>query len=342
MQMFVPSDDINIGEIEACEISVDLVRKVSGIQSPLRSSSPCNNSSDLFSSSFYIEQLDNSLKKLNIRYLKNAQVIWKIEQIGSKVGEINEVYDVAISQDGVVYVAEWLNQRIQIFDAISGCSKVIIGQNQVQPWGITLISDGHIAVTDEKQRTVKIFNRQGAVSRSWKKQQFGWPRGITCSKNKNIVLTDTQHGRHTVNVLNGEGKLIVQFEGGGTGKIKDQFHWPRYVATDSQNKIIVSDGANHCVKIFDKQGRYLFKFGSQGSSDGLLKHPRGVCVDQADNILVADHDNDRVSIFNKDGNFVRHVLNIPKPRGLALNERGLLVVSNKSSVVLFKILDFMA
>jgi len=136
-----------------------------------------------------------------------------------------------------------------------------------------------------------------------------------------------------------DGQRVHEFGSQGSGNL--QFHWPRYVTVDRlhDDHIIVSDGSNHCVKVFDSTGQFLLKFGSLGSGDGHLKHPRGVAVDPVGNIIVADQDNNRVSLFTGDGHFVRHILSIHRPWGIAVNSSGALAVTHKQSVSLYKTFD---
>ena len=58
----------------------------------------------------------------------------------------------------------------------------------------------------------------------------------------------------------------------------------------------------HRVQVFDKAGKFLFKFGSNGQ----FVHPWGVTVDQRNNqIVVADSSNHRIQVFDEKGGFIR-------------------------------------
>lgn len=93
------------------------------------------------------------------------------------------------------------------------------------------------------------------------------------------------------------------------------------------------------LQVLDSTGHFLFKFGSAGGNDGQMKHPRGVCVDPNDNIVVADQDNNRVTLFTPEGKFIRHIIKIQKPWGVALNAEGVMAVTQKPSLCVFKVFE---
>jgi len=329
ISMFVPKQQLMLGDLKTCEISMDLVHRVTNATSDSGMVSPR-------ASSLVYQAVKEECTAV---HWQTPRLLWKVDKTGHRSGEINEAYGVAVAADGTVIIAEWLNQRLQVFD-FTGYSRDVVGQGHIQPWGIALTPDCLATVTDEKDRTVKVFDyNTGALLTSWKKLMFGWPRGVAVNTAGHVIVTDAQHGRHSVIIHLPDGQRVHEFGSQGTGNL--QFHWPRYVTVDRlhDDRIIVSDGSNHCVKVFDSMGQFLLKFGSLGSGDGHLKHPRGVAVDPFGNIIVADQDNNRVSLFTADGHFIRHILSIHRPWGIAVNTIGALAVTHKQSVSLYKIFD---
>lgn len=327
MDMFVPRENLVLGELQKCELSTDTIRRIS------------EGTSNGFGSRAASPPLSMvgavSHDELTLKWHTPKQ-LWKIDKTGNRPGEINEAYDVAILAGGNVVIAEWLSQRLQLFDS-TGYSRDVVGQGQIQPWGVAVTPDGNLATTDEKDRTVKVYSPNGYLVTSWKKNMFGWPRGIVVNHSGQFIVTDNQHGRHSVSLHLPDGQCIRQFGSQGSGN--EQFHWPRYVTVDGRDRIIVADSSNHCVKVFDSTGRFQLKFGSLGSGDGQMKHPRGVCVDPNGDIVVADQDNNRISLYSRDGKFIRHVLNIHRPWGVALTENGYMAVTQKPALCYYKVFD---
>ena len=84
------------------------------------------------------------------------------------------------------------------------------------------------------------------------------------------------------------------------------FQHPRGIAVNSNGLIAVTDRNGHCILIFDKEGKYLRKFGCKEENSGQLNHPTGVTYLNDDHILVADELNHRIRQFNvHTGNFVK-------------------------------------
>ena len=82
---------------------------------------------------------------------------------------------------------------------------------------------------------------------------------------------------------------------------------PWGVAINQKGEIIVTEGENHCVLVFNETGKLLRSFGSEGSGRGQFKSPQGVAVDDDGNILVADEYNGRIQKLTSDGKFITAV-----------------------------------
>ena len=92
---------------------------------------------------------------------------------------------------------------------------------------------------------------------------------------------------------------------------------------------LVSDGNNHCVKVFDQSGTFLYKFGTEGNQDGQFNWPRGMLVDRYSNLLVCDGDNNRVQQFTLDGHFTgKSITHLPHPFGIATAPDGRILVTS--------------
>ena len=62
--------------------------------------------------------------------------------------------------------------------------------------------------------------------------------------------------------------------------------------------MFVIDKLSTNVQIFDKQGKFISKFGSKGTGDGQFIRPEDIAIDPQGRIFVCDTGNSRIQIFS--------------------------------------------
>ena len=55
--------------------------------------------------------------------------------------------------------------------------------------------------------------------------------------------------------------------------------------------------ANNRVQVFDAAGRFIRKWGSEGTGDGQFDSPAGIAVDGTGKVYVTESGNARVQVF---------------------------------------------
>ena len=93
-----------------------------------------------------------------------------------------------------------------------------------------------------------------------------------------------------------ERKLVV------VGELKlfqgDKLHGPAGIAVNTTGKIAITNLNGQCVYVFDKEGNFLRKIGSQGENAGQFNLPFGVKYLNDNEILIADYGNNRIQQIN--------------------------------------------
>jgi DNA-binding beta-propeller fold protein YncE len=102
-----------------------------------------------------------------------------------------------------------------------------------------------------------------------------------------------------------DGNLLLQW--GKKGSEDGQLNLPaRYVpqgmAIDNQNRLFVADTLNNRVQVFNTEGKFLAKWGSQGKADGQFSNPESILVAPDGNVYVADEN--RIQKFDSNGTFL--------------------------------------
>jgi DNA-binding beta-propeller fold protein YncE len=120
-------------------------------------------------------------------------------------GDFSKPAGVAVDGEGNLYVADTMNNRVEIFDAdgqfISTFGKAGDGPGYfARPKGIAVDSDGHIWVADGVQDRVQVFNREGQLLIAFGGHgllpgQFQGLVSISIDKNNRVFTTEIYPGR---------------------------------------------------------------------------------------------------------------------------------------------------
>jgi len=150
-------------------------------------------------------------------FVYDADTLKLLRKIGSPVtparkhtlttpGDFAAPTNVAVDNEGNVYVTDTLNSRVEIFDAeghfISTFGKAGDGPGYFfRPKGIAIDSDGHIWVADEYHDRVQVYNREGQLltyigdTHANGPGQFKALVGIAIDKQNRVFTTEQYPGR---------------------------------------------------------------------------------------------------------------------------------------------------
>jgi len=171
-------------------------------------------------------------------------------------------------------------QAIELPDVLDVFEPEVAGQRLQGPRGLAAGPDGAVVVADSgNHRIVMYRGRQPALA-----------FGSECS------------------LIRSGGRGCVDPDGAGPLESGDgQFDEPWGVACDREGRIYVADTWNGRVQVFDRDGRFLRKWGSLSAataSEGnplSMFGPRGIAIDTEGNLLVTDTGNCRILRFSRDG-----------------------------------------
>ncbi|CAH1240995.1 TRIM3 [Branchiostoma lanceolatum] len=255
---------------------------------------------------------------------------------GSGTGQFDQPRGVTVSDEGEIFVADWGNERIQVFTLqgtfVRQFQTVMPGEVKMRPQDIAIDGEGNLWVVGETRPAQ--YDKQGRVLRKFDLQKTWCLRGVAVDTRRNHILITQTTGDYDPY---GE-MLAVGPDGTLVGKVgwEQGMKKPHHITVDGEGNILVSDSDNHCVYVYNGHGQFLFQFGGEGSGEGQLHDPRGICTDRAGNIIVADRLNNRVEMFDKTGKFLKHIAkDVKKPRAVAMATQGQLVVTSNNTVTIF-------
>ena len=108
------------------------------------------------------------------------------------------------------------------------------------------------------------------------------------------------------------GKLLREWGKSGTGD--GEFNWPGGIAISRTGRVYVADQTNRRVQVFDREGKFLSKWGEYGMQPGQfggntseksrVGGPQFVAIDAEGNIFTTEASVGRVQKFTAGGKFL--------------------------------------
>lgn len=243
--------------------------------------------------------------------------------------------DVAV-KDGKVYVTDYGNHRVQVFDAItfnhiatwgsygSGRGKFNL------PFGIAVDpATGEIYVTDINQTVSKIqpyIDTGGAYKANFVARwgsfgggdgEFQNPMGIAVDHWGYVYVAD--HDNYRIQKFQPDGSYVDQWAMGPSLK-------PQAVDVDRAGNLYAADMDNHVIRKFNTDGGFISQWGKAGGAAGTFNGPHGIAVNSFGEIFIADTFNNRIQKYFQDGRSVMYVADRDNHRIIKYNKGGSLLL----------------
>ncbi|XP_065180477.1 E3 ubiquitin-protein ligase TRIM71-like isoform X2 [Sycon ciliatum] len=259
-----------------------------------------------------IGQLQQHQQDTSDKLSRVSAAVTTIQQVQSdmrsdldgKIGDVqSSVTAVSATMEGPLRVATQNHYR-SIHDTSTSFGSNGNGRVQFKdPRGITISKDGKVFIADTYNHRVKVTTLDGTYIRDIGKlgsgnAEFKNPTDVAVDDDGDLVVVDRDNKR--LQVLHQDGSYVKTIDNGAIGS-------PYGVAALSlpQHGIwyAVTDINHSCVRVFEKGGRQLNKFGTAGSGPGQFNCPWGI-ISSNGRLLVVDQDNHRIQVFTTDGNFI--------------------------------------
>ena len=228
--------------------------------------------------------------------------IRKFGTYGKDHGQFDGPYDLAVSKTGNVAVADYRNKRIQLFSPeglhLKTFHKRRFGTKKMgAPDSLAFTPSGDVIVLHSK--ILSLFGESGDLINHVATEHLKHPFSICLSPDGHFVVCDK--GDNRIKVLSPDGaKLLLSFRAPDCDS-------PPWCAVCHQDKLFVSYAECGRVKVFNKEGKFLYNIVSRGLSDKHRNFPVGVAVDRFKNLIVCDYNNGTLQVFTEDGTFVNEV-----------------------------------
>ncbi len=230
---------------------------------------------------------------------------------GSGNGQFYFAKDVTVAPNGLVYVTDAANYRIQRFDADGNYDlqwgSYGTGNGQFDtPHSVAVAPNGQVYVTDEFNHRVQRFDADGNYQTEWSSgiwdsagDQFNYPTGIAVAPDGSVYVSDSENNRIVKFDADGNYQIMWGSLGAGPG----QFNLPAGMDVAANGQPYVADYYNNRIQRFDADGNYQGQWGSEGSGNGQFGYPCDVAIGSNGLAYVADIENHRIQRFDADGNY---------------------------------------
>lgn len=234
--------------------------------------------------------------------LAQSNVLVFEHEFGKLDGYFHKPHGVAVDGQGYIYVTDFDDHRVQVFDAAGNFVRKwgYFGNDPgefIQPMGIT-VDDwaNRVYVTEMGNERIQVFDKNGTFltvfgSAGSAPGQLFDAHDIAIG-GKGLYVADTWN--HRIQIFDKTGGVAHLWGGQGSGP--GQFDTPKAIAF-YQGLVYVADSGNDRVQVFDEAGAFLRSFGAAGTGNGQFDTPSGIAVD-ANGILVTDSVNHRIQRFD--------------------------------------------
>ena len=251
------------------------------------------------------------------------------------------------AKTGNIAVAEYGNNRVQVFDENLKYLRTIRGGTGSQtgaavkigrPTSVAFCKNGDMIVIHYHGRSLNdrkmcVITDDGQFIEQFSEHLINpFCVFVKTDDDGHVIVCDPDD--YKVKVLSQDGAELLQ-----------SFSSPGYnIRTEScvfyhHDMFFVSYNLADCVKVFNKEGVFLYNIGTEGSGEGQFSHPRGLVVDSFDNLIVCDFGNKRLQMFTLDGKFLTSFgQEIQDPWAATIFKNGDLLVTDlaKHSVLVYR------
>ena len=168
---------------------------------------------------------------------------------GTGLGEFHNIFDIAVDGAGLIYVADFVNHRIQVIDPITS-DMHLLGQDVIsgQPTDVTINPvNRDILVTTYNPNLVLVFDDHGRYKYN---MSLSYRSGdLFVDRRGYILMIDT--GNSAVHIYDPMWHEVQSF--GELGTCSSCFYYPKGITVKSQNEdLLVMDSNNNRIQVFRK------------------------------------------------------------------------------------------
>jgi sugar lactone lactonase YvrE len=210
----------------------------------------------------------------------------------------NKPHGVAVSPDGIIYIADASNNRIR--KVTPGGVVTTLASSLNSPRGVAVGPDGNIYVAETDGNRIRKVTPGGVLTTLagsgtagstdgiGTSASFNSPRGVAVDRNGDIYVADCNNNR--IRKVT-PGGVVTTLAGSGTAGSANgiggaaSFNSPKGISIGPDRTIYVADSSNNLIRKITRAGDVTTFVGIGGTE---FNDPQGISVDSSGNVFVAD------------------------------------------------------
>uniref|UniRef100_A0A3Q2XBS3 E3 ubiquitin-protein ligase TRIM71 n=1 Tax=Haplochromis burtoni TaxID=8153 RepID=A0A3Q2XBS3_HAPBU len=200
--------------------------------------------------------IKHSSSRLLSVFTFEGQFLLKFGEKGTKNGQFNYPWDVAVNSEGKILVSDTRNHRVQLF-APDGSFLNKYGfegalwKHFDSPRGVAFNHEDHLVVTDFNNHRLLVIRPDCQSARFLGSEgtgngQFLRPQGVAVDQENRIIVADSRN--HRIQIFEPNGNFLCKF--GSQGSSFGQMDRPSGVAVSPDGAIVVVDFGNNRILKF--------------------------------------------------------------------------------------------
>ena len=235
-------------------------------------------------------------------------------------------------RDGSVLVTDMHNKEVCTVDManerVESLFKLHQGGNAVN--GITVTSDGLIAVSDYYQANINLYSHDSyEFVKSFTGVQLKGPNGLAVNEKGHMFVAESN--KKCVSVFDKDGSYLYGFgkTAANAGEAHEgKFVWPYQISIPPDGLVYVSDTQGSLIQVFEQNGTHIRDIGK-----GVVNGPSGITMTPDGYLVASSIRKQSVCFFTANGRCVHEYTKsgVLESHGVAVNQAGTIFIFDYSN-----------
>ncbi len=257
-----------------------------------------------------------------------ASVVLQFGSKGTGAGFFDDARGIAADGDGNIYVSEYTSGRVQRFDPAGTFLSSWQTPGKTPLRGLAADRGGNVYVV-RGGVILKYKGADGTLLATFKGEDEDNFDDVAVFADGSLEAV-SYHNRDDLVHLDAEGHVLSRIPAAIGGQ-SDQPELQTRIAVDGQGTIFALGTFNNAVFKFSPDGKFVTRFGSQGSEPGQFGAPLAIAVDNQSRVYVGE--GSRIQVFDPNGRYLAQIDRAGSGLGLCFTSRNELLVAARDHVL---------